>query len=119
MFKWLTVYMSVVIIISTTLLMGTRYLLSGFSFEETFKHMSFLVFLIILVCTPIFSAGFSFLIAQWLRVATITISNEEICGRNFWGAHNKIPLNEISKLTRFSSNGIDATVVNSHYHGQI
>lgn len=81
--------------------------------------MSFPVFLLVLVCIPVFSAGFSLLIASWFRIATITISNEEIRGRNFWGFRNRIPLTDISKLTPFTNNGINAIVVNSRYHGQI
>ena len=32
---------------------------------------------------------------------------------------NNIPLSDITKLTNFSSNGINAIVVNRKYHGKI
>ena len=118
-FKSLSVLMSATIIVPVTLLMGIRYLFSGFNYEKTFEHMSVSVFVFILVCIPFFSVGFSFLIALSFRLATITISNEEIRGRSFWGFRNRIPLTDISKLTPFSNNGINAIVVNSRYHGQI
>jgi len=40
-------------------------------------------------------------------------------GRTYWGRKNRIPLNDITKLTEFSSNGIRALVVHSRYHGKI
>ena len=118
-FKSLSVFMSVAIIVAVTLSMGIRFLSSGFNYEKTFEHMSFSVFLIVLVCIPVVSVVCSFLIALWFRLAAITIANGEIHGRSFWGMRNRIPLSEVTKLTPFSNNGINAIVVNSRYHGQI
>ena len=111
--------MTVAIIVPVTLLLGIRYLSSGFDYAKTFEHTSLPVFLLILACIPVFSVGFSFVIALYFRLATITISSSEIWGRSFWGFKNRIPLTDITKLTPFSNNGINAIVVNSRYHGKI
>jgi hypothetical protein len=74
---------------------------------------------IVLLFVPLFSIVFAFLISQWFRLASITISEGMIQGRTYWGRKNKIPLNVITKLTRFHSNGIRAIVVHSKYHGSI
>jgi hypothetical protein len=111
--------MSIAIIVPLIILLGIRCVSLGCSYEKIFEHVSFPVFLIILAATPVIAAGFSFLIALWYRLATITVSSTEIRGRNFWGIRNQIPLTDITKLTPFSSTGINAIVVNSRYHGQI
>ena len=74
---------------------------------------------IVLLFAPLFSIVFAFLISQWFRLASVTISDETIQGRTSWGTKNKIPLNDITKLTRLHSNGIRAIVVHSKYHGKI
>ncbi len=119
LFKSLSVVMSVSIIVPVVLLMFIRLVSSGFDYEKTFEHVSFPMSLFFLVCIPLVSIGFSFLIALWFRLATITISAGKIHGRNYWGIRNSIPLNDITKLTSFRSNGINAIVVNSQYHGQV
>ena len=81
--------------------------------------MSFPTFLLILSGLPVFSIAFAFLISQWSRLATITIFDGSIHGQGFWGTKKKIPLSDITSLTPFSNNGINAIVVNSKLHGQI
>jgi len=119
LFKSLSVFISVAILVPVTLMMLIRYVSSGFDYGKTFEHVSLPMALLFLVFIPIVSAGFSFLISLWFRLATITLSNGEIHGRNYWGIRNRIPLNDITKLTSFRNNGINAIVVNSQYHGQI
>ncbi|GEP40862.1 hypothetical protein [Brevifollis gellanilyticus] len=118
-FKSLSVFMTVAILVPVTLMIGVRYVSSGFNYEKTFEHVSMPVFLLILACVPLVSVVMAFLVGQWFRLATITLSEGMIHGRNFWGRKNKIPLSEITRLTPFSNNGIKAIVVHSKYHGQI
>lgn len=118
-FKSLSVFMTVAILVPVTLMMGVRYVSSGFNYEKTFEHVSMPVLLLILACVPLVSVVMAFLVGQWFRLATITLSEGMIHGRNFWGRKNKIPLSEITRLTPFSNNGIKAIVVHSKCHGQV
>lgn len=118
-FKSLSIYMSVLIILSVTLVIGVRYLSSGFDHQETFGKTSFVGFLLILAILAILSVGISFLVASWLRLAKISIANGEIHGRNAWFLRNRIPLSDLSGLTHFSHNGIEAIVVDSGSHGKV
>lgn len=111
--------MTMAIIVPVAILMGIRYVSSGFNYKETFEHMSLRVFLLVLVSVPFFSIGFSFLVAQLFRCARVTISNGEIEGVGSWGNRNRIPLNDISKLRYYSAYGINGLVVRSRYHGQV
>jgi hypothetical protein len=111
--------MTVTIIGSATLISGIRYVSFRFDYAKTFEHMSPLTFLYIILCVPFISAGFAFLVSLWYRLATITLDEDAIHGRSYWGRKNKIPLHDITKLTPFSNNGIKAIVVNSKHHGQI
>ncbi len=119
LFKSLSVFISVAIIVPVSLLMMVRYASSGFDHAKTFEHLSFPAFLLMLLCVPPFSAAIALLVALWLRRAAINIKDEAIHGLNYWGFRNRIPLNDITRLTSFHNNGINAIVVNSRYHGQI
>ena len=73
----------------------------------------------VLVFAPLFSAAAAFLVSRWVRLSSIAVSEGTVLGRSYWGRKNKIPLNDITKLTQFSSNGIGAIVVHSKCHGKI
>ena len=119
LFKSLSKYMSFSMAVPILFVFGYRYVSSDFDYEKTFEYMTVQGFLIILFCIPVISVLFSLVAAIWYRLATIVISNGEIHGRNYWGMRNRIPLRDITELTTFSSNGINAVVVNSLDHGNI
>ena len=119
LFKSLTVFVSVAIIVPVSLLMMLRYASSGFDYAKTFEHMTLPAFLLALLCVPPFSAAIALMVSLWLRRAAITIKDEAIHGLNYWGFRKRIPLNDITRLTSFHNNGINAIVVNSRHHGQI
>lgn len=119
LFKSLSISISVAIVAPVLLMMGFRFLFLGFDLGKTFEHISPPVFLIVLLCVPLFSSALAFLVSQWFRLASITVSNGTIRGRNYWGVKNQIPMTDITKLTRFSDNGINAIIVHSRYHGKI
>jgi hypothetical protein len=62
---------------------------------------------------------FALAISQWFRLASITVRDDALEGRTYWGRKNRIPLNDITRLSEFSSNGIRALVVHSNHHGKI
>lgn len=119
LFRSLTIYMSFAIIVPVTLIMVIRLVSSGFSYAKTFENMSPMAFISIFAFVPAICGSFAYLISLWYRLATITISEDSIQGRSYWGRKNRIPFHDITKLTPFSHNGIRATVVNSKNHGQI
>ncbi len=118
-FKSLTIYMSIAIIVPIVLFMCVRFVSRGFDYEKALGHMSIFVFLVILVCAPLFSAATAFMVSLWFRIVKITILDRTIIGRNYWGFKNRIPLSDITKLTPFNSNGIKAIVVHSGSNGKI
>ena len=100
--------------------MAFHFVSMGFDYKKTFEQLSLHGFLaLIFLGVPLFSAIFALLISRCFRIANITISGGKITGRNYWLLKNNIPLSDITKLTNFSSNGINAIVVNSKYHGKI
>jgi len=119
-FKVLAVYMTVIISVPTLFFIVYHFISKGFEYEKTFEQLSLPVFLALLFLgVPLFSIIFAFLISQFTRIANITIADGKITGRNYWMLKNTIPLSDITELTNFSSNGINATVVNSKKHGKI
>jgi hypothetical protein len=120
LFKKLTIFMTLAIDVPLILFMIFRYISMGFNYGKTFEHLSLPFFFVLLfVDIPIFSVCFAFLISQYLRIATITISGGNITGRNYWMLKNTIPLSDITELSNFSNNGINAIVVNSKSHGKV
>src|SRR4051794_32171889 len=83
--------------------------ISGHSTKRAVPFASMVGYVLILA--PLFSTLFAFLISQWFRLAAITVGDGVIQGRGFWGTKNRIPLSDITKLTRFNSNGIRSIVV--------
>ena len=119
-FKLLTIYMTIIIVVPILFFMTFHFISNGFDYEKTFEKLSIYGFLaLVFLGVPLFSVVFAFLISQCFRIADITISDGKITGRNYWLLKNSIPLSDITKLTNFSSNGINAIVVNSKYHGKI
>jgi len=119
-FKVLAVYMTVIISVPTLFFMVYHFISKGFDYEKTFEQLSLPGFLALLFLgVPLFSIIFAFLVSQFARIASITIAGGKITGRNYWMLKNTIPLSDITRLTNFSSNGINAIVVNSKKHGKI
>lgn len=119
LFVSLTIYISAAIIIPLIIMIVIRFVSLRFDFNETFGHMSFFDFLLILACVPFVAMVLSFLIAQYCRIGTITLSERQIEGRNYWGFKKSIPLADITELSPFNNNGLNAIVVHSKYHGDI
>lgn len=118
-FASLTKVITFLILVPLVCMMSLRYVMHGFNYAKTFEHVSLPGFLLVLACVPLGSAVFAFLIAIWFRFAGITLTDVAISGRNYWFLKNRIPLSDITDLSHFSSNGINAFVVHSCYHGKI
>jgi len=119
LWKSLTVYMSVTIIVTVSAILLFRYLNSGFDYTETFRHISIQGFAGLLLGCWVFSGVFALLISVWFKIAHITIDNGYIQGRNYWGRKKAIPLNKLQSLDSFSCNGIDAVVANGGSSGKV
>lgn len=119
LFKSLTWFLSVAIIGGSVGIMAIRLVSLKFDMAKAFQHVSPLVFVLLMLGTPFFSALVAFLIALWVRMARITIADGTIQGVNFWGRRKKIPLGCVTKLVPFHNNGIHATIVDSKHHGQV
>lgn len=119
-FKSLTIYMMIIIYVPILFFMAYHFISMGFDYEKAFEKLNLPGFLAsIFIGVPLISVIIAFFISQCFRAAKITISDGKITGRNYWMLKNTIPLSDITKLTSFSSNGIDAIVVNSNSHGKV
>ena len=118
LFKSLTFYILFAIYLPLFFILSLHCFFSLAKNENPFKNVEQTLFFLF-ICIPIISVAFSLLVASWYSLATIKITNEEIHGRNYWGFRNRIPLREITKLSEFSNNGIQAIVVHSQNHGNI
>ena len=119
---WRQIFKSVAIFMSSAIIGGILIpvgiaTISGRSPKHAVPFTSMVIY--VLLFAPLFSIAFAFVISQWFRLASITVSEEAIRGRTYWGRKNEIPLSDVTKLTRFSSNGIRAIVIHSRYHGKI
>ena len=120
--NWRPLFRSVAIFMSVALIVGilvpvaiTR--MSGRAPTQALPFASAAGY--VLVFAPAFSILFALAISQWFRLASITVRDGTLEGRTYWGRRNRIPLNDITKLSEFSSNGVRALVVHSKFHGNI
>jgi hypothetical protein len=118
-FKSLSIHITIAILVAVTAIMAIRYVTSGFDYAKTFQHVTPSVILLVLLGTSVFSMILAFLIAMFMKFAAITIREGAIHGRNYWYWKGRIPLSDITELSTFSNNGINAIVVHSKYHGKI
>ena len=87
--------------------------------EKAFEHVSLPESFALMGILSVAAIVFGFLFASVIRIAKIQIKEGHLYGRNYWGRKNKIPLNELVDLTRFSSNGINAIVAHSKNNGKV
>jgi len=119
LWKSLTKYMTIAIVASITLIMVVRFFSNGFTYESVFKHLSPIEYIYMFFVIWGFCGVFSLLIALWVRAAKVTIKDENLHGRNYWGFKKIIPLNGIKSLEPFSDNGINAVIADAGKHGKI
>jgi hypothetical protein len=116
-FRSLATFMTIAIAIPVIFVCVLRVFRLGW--DGAFAHISPVAFIFILLGIPVFSALCALPFAAWIRLASITVTDTEVIGRNFWGRKSKIPLSDIRGFERFSSNGINAIVVTSGSNGKI
>lgn len=119
LWRSLTAYMSLTIILTVGAVTGIRFVFSGFDSDLLFKHLSLLGYVSLFLGIWVFSAVFSLIVSSFFRIASITIRDGSISGRNYWWRKKVIPLDSVISLEPFSSNGIDAVVVDGGSHGKV
>ena len=100
-------------------IMLVRYIFSGFNYTETFKHLSLLGTVGLIIGCWLFSVVFGFIVAIWFKLAHITIKDGVISGRNYWGRKSSFPLSNLKSIDSFSDNGINAVVANGGSRGKV
>ncbi len=88
-------------------------------YPEAFRHISLLGFLLFVPGTVLFASVVAITIAMCVKSMAITLTDDHIEGRNYWGLKRRIPLTEIAALAPFNSGGINVVVVSSKHHGKI
>ncbi len=119
LWKNLSTFMSLAIIVPLVLFALIRFATHGFSLEKAFEYLSPVGFFYILIGAYAFSVLFSLLVALWFKVASVRIIDGWLYGRGYWGLKKKIPLEDVSVLRPFSSNGINAVVAETEYFGSV
>lgn len=115
----LSKYMAIAITIPVLIVFAIRYVKYGFDFGAAFPHLNLINSLKIGSGIVLFCIVLAWLIALWVGMAKITISNGTIQGRNYWGFKNSFPLAESISSYNFSNNGINAIVLVSRNSGKI
>lgn len=88
--------------------------------EAFFPHQPPLEFaLTFLVGFPILWALLGGVVVLYYKRGTITLTDYEITGRDFWGLKQTIPLIDITGLYEYRYKGFHALVVQSPQHGEI
>jgi len=119
LWKSLSIYGATAIVVAITIGLFAALLKSGFDFGSTFGHLTSWKFILILPALCIALSVFMFPIAILVSLGKITIAGGSIEGRNYWMRKRRIPLDDITKLSLFNSNGIKAIVVHSKSNGTI
>jgi hypothetical protein len=117
MWKYLTIYMSVGIVAPVALFVLFTWVTKGY--DETFRYVSLAMWLLSIPGVVAFSGAFALGIALLCSLMSIRLTDHHLEGRNYWGFKKRIPLNQISSLDRFDSNGYRATVANAGKHGKV
>jgi hypothetical protein len=117
MWRSITIFISVAIIVPLSLMLGISVLRVGY--EKAFRHVTppgILIFILGVIAVAAISSLLCSLLFQCMKV---TLGDDFIQGRNFWGMKRKIPLGEITRLSAFYSHGVECVVVSSARHGEI
>lgn len=118
---WLSLskYMAIAITVPVLIAFAIRYVKYDFDYGAAFPHLNLITSLVIGFGIVLFCIVFSWLIALWVGMAKITISNGTIQGRNYWGFKNSFPLADSVSSYNFSNNGINSIVLVSRNSGKI
>ena len=118
---WFTLskYMAMAVSIPVLAIFAARYAKYEFNFSAAFPHLNLINSLEFISGAMLFCTGFSLLIALWARMAKITIRNNIIHGRNYWGFKNSFPLVEVVSSYKFSNSGMNFIVLVSKNSGKI
>ncbi len=119
LYKALCKFMAIAFTVPMVVFIVLRLTLCGFDTEAAFKNLSLPVAVLILAGGPVMLSICAFPIAFYFKWASITLTDTHIEGRSYWGMRNRVPLEDIVGLAPFSSNGINAVVVESNTHGKI
>lgn len=115
----LTKFLRIVISTSIAIPIIYHFFLMVFYNEKVFDYLPLWLIATVFLGGWIFSKLFAFFVAIWFKLASITIENNHLYGRNYWGFKNSVPLNSIKQMYPFLSNGIEAIVVDAGKHGQV
>jgi len=117
MWKYLTIYMSIAVIVPIAFFVVFTWVTKGY--DETFRHVSPAMGLLGIPAVVAFCGVFTLGIALLCRLMSVRLTDDHLEGRNYWGFKKRLPLDQISSLDRFDSNGYRATVANAGKHGKV
>jgi len=112
----LTIYIFVAIFVPLALFIGIDQISGG---QQRGRHITLLEIVIAILALAVFSCVVSLIIALFMRLASVRVTEDFLEGRNYWGLKKRIPLTDLTTLSRFNSSGINAIVASSSRHGKI
>lgn len=119
LWRSLTKYMTLTIISSVVVILAIRFSKEGFSYDVIFKHLSPVGYIGLFAGMFVFSFVCAGAISLLFKLTSITIEDDCIAGRNYFGLKKKIPLSKIEELRPFSNNGIKALIADGGKYGSV
>jgi hypothetical protein len=117
LWRSLTIYMLLALVGKIALLIAFAWVTKGYT--ATFRHVSPQMALLGIAIAVVFCGALSLGVALLCRMMSVRITDLHLEGRNYWGIRRRLPLAEISSMSRFDSNGYRATVVSAGKHGKV
>jgi hypothetical protein len=90
-----------------------------FDMSVVFEHVEIMQLPLYLIGLYLFCLAFSALIGLSLSTAHITLTDTTISGRNYWMFKKHVRLTSIKRVYPFSSNGINAMVIDGGSDGSV
>jgi hypothetical protein len=117
MWRDLTTYMSVSILVPIAIFAAILWVTKGH--EQSFRHVPPVFALLAIPAVVALSATVALGIALISKLMSVRITDLHLEGRNYWGIKRRLPLNELSSMSRFDVKGYRATIVSAGKHGQV
>ncbi len=119
LWRSISIYTVSALIISITLFELIQFIKNGFSFSQSFQHVTPVNMLMFVIGLCFCLIIFSLIISILFKFAAITIDEKYITGRNYWGFKKQLPLVDLISLYHYSNSGLNAIVAESKSHGKV
>ena len=117
LWRSLTIYMLIALVGKIALFVALAWVTKGYA--VTFRHVSPQMGLLGIPIVVVICGTLSLGVALLCRMMSVRITDLHLEGRNYWGIRRRLPLAEISSMSRYDWSGYRATVVSAGKHGKV